>query len=61
MSEIETSIQIILNHYEQLAASAELLLESTDECYPSYLDLLEKSLTDLKEYKSNFELAQNNS
>lgn len=60
MSEIETSIQILLNRYEQLAAAAELLLESPQDCYQLYLDLLEKSLTELNDYKSNFELALHN-
>ena len=51
MNEFDAANQYLLNHYEQLAAAVELFLESPSDCSSVYLELIQKSLSDLKELK----------
>ncbi|HEX9253357.1 MAG TPA: hypothetical protein VF870_14015 [Ignavibacteriaceae bacterium] len=52
MNEFDAANQYLLNHYEQLAAAVELFLESPSDCKSAYLEMMQKSLSDLKEFKS---------
>ena len=51
MNEFEASTQCLLNHYEQLSAAVELFLESPKDCSTAYLELMQKSFSELKEFK----------
>ena len=51
MNEIEIFTKHLLNYYAQLAAAVELFLESPSDCSSVYLELIKKSLSDLKEFK----------
>jgi hypothetical protein len=53
MNEFEAVNHYLLNHYEQLTAAVELFLESPKDCSSAYLELMQKSLSDLKEFKSS--------
>lgn len=53
MNEFEAATQCLLNHYEQLTAAVELFLESPKDCSSAYLELMQKSLSELKEFKLN--------
>ena len=52
MNEFEALNHCLLNHYEQLSAAVELFLDSPKDCSSAYLELMEKSLSELKEFKS---------
>ena len=52
MNEIEIFTQHLLNYYAQVAAAVELFLESPSDCKSAYLEMMQKSLSDLKEFKS---------
>ena len=52
MNEFEAATQYLINHYEQLSAAVELFLESPKDCSSAYLELMQKSLSELKEFKS---------
>ena len=52
MNEFEAATQYLINHYEQLSAAVELFLESPKDCSSIYLELMQKSLSELKEFKS---------
>lgn len=57
MNEFDAANQYLLTHYEQLAAAVELFLESPKDCSSVYLELMQKSLSELKEFKSNINLS----
>ena len=52
MNEFEVLNHCLLNHYEQLSAAVELFLESPKDCSSVYLELMQKSLSELNEFKS---------
>ena len=52
MNEFEVLNHCLLNHYEQLSAAVELFLESPKDCASAYLELMQKSLSELNEFKS---------
>ena len=52
MNEFEVLTQYLLNHYEQLSAAVELFLDSPKDCSSAYLELMQKSLSELNEFKS---------
>lgn len=49
MNEFEAIDQCLLNHYDQLTAAVELFLESPT---PAFLELLQKTHSDLVDFKS---------
>lgn len=52
MNEFDIMDQYLLNLYEQLAASVDLYLDSPQDCSSAYLELMQKSLSELNEFKS---------
>jgi hypothetical protein len=52
MNEFEAATQYLINHYEQLSAAVELFLESPKDCSSVYLEMMQKSLTELNEFKA---------
>ncbi|HCY78078.1 MAG TPA: hypothetical protein DHV28_19400 [Ignavibacteriales bacterium] len=51
MNEFDAMNQCLLNHYEQLAAAVDLYLDSSEKCASIYLELLQKTLSELNEFK----------